>query len=771
MGMTQAEATPDIEQSRQASLGGRLFGLLRPLAFGLAMASTATLFLLLTGILQVELTERRITVIVVANAALALLLLCVVTADILRLVRARRRQQPGARLHSRLVLLFTLVAAVPVGLISVVASVTIERGLNPWFAGSLRELIVNSQTIATGYQQQLCQNVGREMRFLAEDVNRAKRLGLFESQPAFIPQLLTDRARALGFSHVTVLRKDGGVIHSAQRFIEGDPEAPAEADFQAAETPEPPCLISSTFVGALMKLQELPDGFMHVARPVDARAVAFGRVADLAVQQYQVLESTRENVQRAFLVMYALIALTLLLSVLWIGLVVANWLVEPMRRLIHATDQVAGGNLYVQVPVQDGGGDVAHLGRTFNNMTARIRTQQNNLIATNEVMDRRRRFTEAVLSGVTVGIIGTDGEGTINVANPAATDILMLQAENLVGHGLIEAVPEFGALVADAMALPGRQNAQRQIVIRRNGKERTLLVRATAEHEAATGQGLIVTLDDITDLMTAQRTSAWADVARRIAHEIKNPLTPIQLSAERIKRKYGRVITEDRDVFDQCTATIIRQVDDIRRMVDEFSSFARMPKPALQPEDIVETLRQALFMMRVAHPAVTFADNLPDYAVTARFDRRLIGQAVQNVLKNATEAIAGSPAIDGLSPRIDLHLTMSTDRVISIDIIDNGKGFPNENRQRLLEPYMTERQGGTGLGLAIVAKILEDHGGGIELLDSPAVAAGGRGACVRLSFPQSGPGEAEARTREPVLSAGAPAGVPQILETEAGVSS
>jgi two-component system nitrogen regulation sensor histidine kinase NtrY len=746
--MAKVDGRFDPTGATAPSLLARAAGTMRAFLFALAISATLVLFLVLTGLIEVQLDQRRVAALVIANAVLAGILLLVVIADVVRLVRARRRNLAGARTQTRLVLLFTMVAAVPTVLISVVASVTLERGLNPWFSGAVRDLVTSSQTIATGFQQQLCQNVGREMRLIANDVDRARTLGLFETQRTFVRELLTNRGQSLGFPYVAVVTREGAVIERADINAGDDPRPPRESDFAEADTPEPPCIITSRYVGALVRLPSIPGGYLYVARPVDPRALTFGQVADLAVEQYQVLDTNRSNVLRAFMVMYALISLTLLLSVIWIGLTVANRLVEPIRRLILATDQVAEGNLYVQVPVQEDSGDTAHLGRTFNNMTARIRAQQNRLMAASELIDQRRRFTEAVLSGVSVGVIGLDGEGVVNVANPAALAVLSREPEDFIGRRLSDLVPEFAELL-DESGHPGRANAQRQVAIRRSGIEKTLLVRATAEHQADTGQGLIVTLDDITDLMTAQRTSAWADVARRIAHEIKNPLTPIQLSAERIKRKYGRVITEDREVFDQCTATIIRQVDDIRRMVDEFSSFARMPKPAPQNEDIVETLRQALFLMRVAHPGVGFVDNLPDWPVIARFDRRLIGQAVQNVLKNATEAIAGSPPVAGLTPAINLFLTMGDDRVVHIDIIDNGKGFPVENRQRLLEPYMTDRAGGTGLGLAIVAKILEDHGGGIQLLDSPEVASGGRGARVRLSFPQNGPAEADPTSFHP----------------------
>jgi len=287
------------------------------------------------------------------------------------------------------------------------------------------------------------------------------------------------------------------------------------------------------------------------------------------------------------------------------------------------------------------------------------------------------------------------------------------------------------------------------VELHRDGKDMTLFVRVTSEQEQSEGRGFVITLDDISDLVTAQRTSAWADVARRIAHEIKNPLTPIQLSAERIKRKYGRLIVEDRDVFDQCTATIIRQVDDIRRMVDEFSSFARMPKPTLENENIVDVIRQTLFMMRVTHGSISFSDNLPTEPLAFRFDRRLVGQAIQNILKNATEGIAAAGERPDSAGAVRLELSLAPDGLVVIDVLDNGIGFPAENRQRLLEPYMTTRESGTGLGLAIVSKIFEDHGGTIQLLDNPA----GGGALVRMTLQSRVDGIDPAKTSATVPSA------------------
>jgi len=720
----------------------RTIGMLRVSAFVLAVASIAATFLLVTGLVDIPLTEERVAVLVIGTALVAAMLLIVVAFDVIRLFRQWRQGLAGARLHIRIVGLFTLIAAAPAILIAVVASVTLERGLSPWFSGALRELVTNSGTIAQGYQQQLCQNVGREMKLMAEDIENAKRTGLYDQNRSVFRTFLTTRAVTLGFPFAVMMRQDGTIVERAETRSTDEVLPPREQDFRDAATPEPPCLLTSRFVGALISLPSYDGQFLYVARRVDQQAIAFGQVAAIAVEQYRLLDQQRVNVQRAFAIMYAIITLMLLLSAIWIGLAFANRLVQPIRRLINATDAVSAGNLYVQVPTQRSEGDIGRLGQTFNTMIAEIRAQQNRLVSTSDALDRRRQFTEAVLAGVSVGVVGLSEAGVIAIANPVADRIL---GGALAGRALADIAPAVHALFEEAKASRSR-SLQRQVELSQRGRDMTLFVRVTSEQAVAGDRGYVITLDDITDLVAAQRTSAWADVARRIAHEIKNPLTPIQLSAERIKRKYGRVITEDRAIFDQCTDTIIRQVDDIRRMVDEFSSFARMPKPAPERDDLVDVLRRTLFMMRVAHPGIDFRDNLPDAPLFAKFDRRLIGQAVQNILKNATEGVAAYAASSpthaaDFKGLILLVLTEAPDDMLAIDVVDNGVGFPKENRQRLLEPYMTTRDGGTGLGLAIVAKIFEEHGGDVALLDSPT---GERGARVRMTLarnPAAPPGE------------------------------
>jgi two-component system nitrogen regulation sensor histidine kinase NtrY len=393
---------------------------------------------------------------------------------------------------------------------------------------------------------------------------------------------------------------------------------------------------------------------------------------------------------------------------------------------------VSTGNLYVQVPVRLAEGDLAHLGETFNKMTQELRTQRDDLMRASEQIDSRRRFTEAVLAGASAGVIGIDPDGAVSILNRSAEKLIACTEAETLGRPLAEVVPELVALFDEARTGLHRQ-VQGQITINRSGRERNLSVRVTTERSGESEHGYVITLDDITDLVTAQRSSAWADIARRIAHEIKNPLTPIQLSAERLRRKYGNAIKEDKAVFEQCTDTIVRQVDDIKRMVDEFSKFARMPKPVIAAEDVSETVRQVVFMMRVGHSDIDIELELAAEAMPARFDRRLISQALTNIVKNATEAIGVVPAAERGRGRIQVRTAREGDDVV-IDVIDNGTGLPRENRNRLLEPYVTTREKGTGLGLAIVGKILEEHGGKLELFDAPDVAEGGRGAWIRLRF-------------------------------------
>jgi len=728
--------TKSVSQQR---VGVRLSSFWRS-AFGIlvvafALTSALATFLVLANFVPVVPTRDVVISLFAVNGLLIGLLLMMVGVDAYRLLKARRAGLAGSALHARIVSLFAFVAAAPAVLVAIVGWLTLERGIDISFSGQIKELLQTSVEVAKAYQEFQCRAIGREVRLMAADIGQAR--PVFDKDQAVFREFMRSRSYFLGFFVAVMLKSDGSAIERIDNVAVPDLKLPKSEEFAAAEeSGDGICLLQadSNIFRALVKIPSFDSNYLLVARTIDPKALQFPQQAQLAVRYYDALADQKLGVQIAFATMYALISLILLLSAVWIGLSFANWLVAPIRRLIFATDQVASGNYDVRVPVTGNEGDLGHLGETFNKMAAELGHQTENLQTANALMDQRRRFTEAVLSGVSAGVIGLDGEGRVTVLNPSAEQLLGEISSSLKGQKLAEAIPAFAEFINREIVDRGRP-VQGQIEYNEGTRDRSLTVRVTSEQASDMQQGAIVTLDDITDLVTAQRTSAWADVARRIAHEIKNPLTPIQLSAERIRRKYGKVITTDREIFDQCTDTIIRQVDDIKRMVDEFSSFARMPKPLPEVEDVSSVIRQVLFLMRVAHPEINFLDEIPNGLPKASFDRRLISQALTNIVKNATESILAVPNIERGQGEILVSIDTTQSGILSIEITDNGKGFPTESRQRLLEPYMTTRVGGTGLGLAIVGKIFEDHGGGIELLDR---ADAGRGARVRLWFPIDG---------------------------------
>jgi two-component system, NtrC family, nitrogen regulation sensor histidine kinase NtrY len=485
-------------------------------------------------------------------------------------------------------------------------------------------------------------------------------------------------------------------------------------------------------LAAVVKLRGYDDTYLYGARILDPRVVAQLRATQESVGEFANLEARRLGIQIAFGLMFAIIALIVLLSSAWIGLDFANRLVAPIRRLIGAANVVSTGNLDIQVPVRRSEGDLARLGETFNKMTQELRTQHEDIVRARDLIDSRRRFTEAVLAGASAGVIGVNADGRISILNRSAERLTGRSEVEVLGLPLAQVAPEL-AEIFEAARSGNQRLVQRQLTVTRDGQERNYSVRVTSEQATEAEHGYVITIDDITELVLAQRSSAWADIARRIAHEIKNPLTPIQLSAERLRRKYSKTISDDPAVFEQCTETIVRQVDDIKRMVDEFSRFARMPKAVVADEDVADTVRQVVFLLRVAHPDIDLDVELESESMPARFDRRLISQALTNIIKNATEAIGAVPPAELGRGRIAVRAQRDGKDVV-IDVIDNGIGLPKENRARLLEPYVTTREKGTGLGLAIVGRILEEHGGRLELRDASEKTPGVRGAWMQLRF-------------------------------------
>ena len=708
------------------------FGIFAPTVVALSLVSALATFLILMGLTPIVPTHEVVIGLLAFNALAVAVLTTMVGREIWRIARARARGRAASRLHVRIVGLFAVVAVVPAILVAAVASLTLDRGLDRWFSIRTQEIVSNAVQVAQAYVREHALNIRGDVLAMGNDFTRLK--PMFDNDRERFRQILNAQAALRNLPGAVLIERDLKVVERAQ--VNTGREFLVPANIAIAEaTPEQPIIYlpsDADFVGAVVKLKDFNDLYLYVARPIDPRVIGYLKTTRETLADYQSLEERRFGVQVAFALMYAVITLIVLLSAVWVGINFSKWLVAPIRRLMSAADHVAMGNLDVQVPIYRAEGDLAILGETFNKMTAELSHQRADLLGARDQIDARRRFTEAVLSGVGAGVIGLDSEKRVTILNRSAERLLGVQEIDTLTRPLAEVVPETAALLLEAETAR-QQSVQGNITVTLDGRERIFAVRVTTEQSSEAEHGWVVTLDDITALISAQRTSAWADVARRIAHEIKNPLTPIQLSAERLKRKYGKVITQDRDVFDQCTDTIIRQVGDIGRMVDEFSSFARMPKPVVDSQDLAETLRQTVFLMRVGHPEVTFEAEVP-ISLPARFDRRLISQALTNILKNAAEAIEAVPAEQRGKGRIRVSAARSGDDLV-VDVIDNGTGLPQESRSRLLEPYVTTREKGTGLGLAIVGKIMEEHGGGIELSDAPE----GRGAWVRLKIRADGP--------------------------------
>ena len=724
--MTEAE-TKDAPQERPAGKG--LLNRLGPLAVVLALVSAMSSFFILSGLTPVAANDAVARFLFAADVLSLLLLVTIVVAEGWSLVASWRAGAAASRLHFRIVRAFSIAAAMPALVIAIVGTITIDRSISPGFMQDVRAFIFNTAEAARLFRQSQCRSLLQEAQLTAADLDRAK--PMYDADRTLFHEFFSSRAKYLGFTQAALMKENGERLDTAEFPPEGKTNppfiTPEAADFDDARKGDATCVVADegrTFV-ALRQISSFPGVYLYAGRPVDPFTMEFPQQAANLIAVYNGFEAQHRNIVIAFAAMFGVIAIVMLLSAIWLGLAFANRLVAPIRRLIAATDEVATGNLYVRVPIDNSEGDLSHLSETFNKMTSELRFQQNRLLAASKLIDERRVFTEAVLSGVPAAVVGVDPAGLVTVVNPSAEKLTIVAAEQgAIGRPVSDVLPEIAPILQDAAS--SHRGVQGQIAMMRAGRERILNVRVTSGASSDSGRSYVVTLDDITDLVTAQRTSAWADIAQRIAHEIKNPLTPIQLSAERLKRKYSKVITVDRDVFDQCTDTIVRQVDDIKRMVDEFSSFARMPKARPENDDLVQCVRQVVFLMRVGHPDIDIREHYDVERLPAMFDRRLISQALTNIIKNATEGVAAVEGANGPG-HIDVALAVA-DGMAAIDVIDNGKGFPVENRQRLLEPYVTTRSEGTGLGLPIVAKIMEDHGGGIELLDAPD----GPGAYVRL---------------------------------------
>ena len=705
------------------------------LAIVTALVSATVSFAILVGVTPITPDSTTTLALIGINAVFVLILVGLIVIEIQRIAMARKRGKAASRLHVRIVTMFALVAALPALLVAIVASITLDIGLDRWFQIRTAAIVNSSLSIAEAYVQENARNLQGTTLSMANDLEKNRTLyGLDRS--GFL-DFMGRQAQLRALAHAALISADGSFVMRAKTGADfAMPEPPAVAVQTAADGK--PVLIepkTRNIVGAIIKLHEIDGLYLYTIRLVDPEVIKARQIVTANTEEYRDLGANRRTTQIAFALLYLGLTLIVVLSAIWTGIAVADRIVRPIRQLIGAADEVATGNLDVSVPVRQSDGDVGAFSETFNNMLLELKSQRNEILAAKDVIDERRRFSEAVLSGVTAGVIGVDPYGRITIVNPSAEEMLRISSSESLGQNLSIMLPHVGR-VFEIGRKSGGTVYREQVTFYRTGAERTFNVQVTVEEsESEVGdKSYVVTIDDITDLVAAQRTSAWADIARRIAHEIKNPLTPIQLSAERIRRRYGKVITEDREVFDQCTETIIRQVGDIGRMVDEFSAFARMPKPEMKVIDVREPLREASFLVEVSRADIAFEREVTHGPFKGTFDSRLMAQAFGNVIKNAAEAIEVAERQTEKYGVIKLRARRDSNS-IRIDVIDNGKGLPRENRQRLLEPYMTTREKGTGLGLAIVKKIVEDHGGILELHDAPADFHDGRGAMISMILP------------------------------------
>jgi two-component system nitrogen regulation sensor histidine kinase NtrY len=707
-------------------------GLRRKIAIALAVAallSGIATYLSLTG--APPFGPRPIVVLALLNLDLVLLLV-LATLVVKRLVEIwaeRRRGLAGSRLQVRLVVLFSLIAVLPTIIVAVFSYLFFSFGIESWFSDKVRTAISESVEVADAYVKEHQQAIRADALGMANGLDQYA--ATLQINPQLLAPILTAQASMRGLTEAAVLDSKGNMVaRTAFVFALGFEEVSADA-LQRAKDGEVVIMTDDEEerVRALVSLGTFSGLYLYVGRFIEPKVLAHRRETQLAAAQYEQLEGKRAGLQITFSVIFIVVAMLFLAAAVSIGVNFAAQLADPISQLVGAAEKVGAGDLSARVPEGKKDDEMATLSRAFNRMTNQIQSQQQQLLEANNQLDERRRFTETVLTGVTAGVIGLDRRGRIHLPNRSASALLDVDLDNSHGLDLAEVVPEMADLIEGAQRRPDRL-AQSQVQIAVGNSTRTLLVRIAAEQDEAGVTGFVVTFDDITELLSAQRKAAWADIARRIAHEIKNPLTPIQLSAERLRRNYLKDIKKDPETFRICTDTIVRHVEDIGRMVDEFSSFARMPVPVLKPEDLTAIVERAVFLERTAHSEIAFKTDFVARPVTLRCDARLVGQALINIVKNAVEAIEGRLVESGPEPKgqISVFVEEGAGRVV-VTVEDNGKGLPKRGRDRLTEPYVTTRSKGTGLGLAIVKKIMEDHQG--ELLLEDAEPAGAR---VKLVF-------------------------------------
>ena len=694
---------------------------------------------LVLGPLDGSASPLTLRLVFLAALVYVLAVAALVARRIAAMIAARRARSAGSRLHLRLTGVFALIAFIPTALVAIFAGLTINVGLESWFSERVSSVVRASLSAAVAYQEDQRRDLAEDAEALAEFLNAPRIRSVFVDDGALRQLLGQGQSRVQrGLREAFVIDGTGEIRARGERSYLFDFERPSEEEIAAATGGETVIIedLETDEFRALVMLAAFPNRYLYVSRNVDGKILGLLDEAAETAKLYNELEAARGRLVFEFGLLYLGFAVILILAAIWLGLWFAERLSRPVGRLAGAAQRVGAGDLDVQVREEAGDDEIAMLGRLFNQMTRQLKGQRERLLATNQQIERRRRLFDSVLSSVTAGVIGLDTQGRVTFINRSAERILKIEGDRLSAP-LEKAVPEFGPLLRRLNA-SGRVSEQDEIRVSRGGIAESLLVRI-AKRRGVDGEeeGYVIAFDDVTDLVTAQRMAAWGDVARRIAHEIKNPLTPIQLSAGRIKRKFRVAAGDEADQLDQMTDVIVRQTDDLRRIVDEFSRFARMPEPERSRQDLAAAVRDVVTLQETteAHELIS---EIPKTPVYADVDKTMMGQALTNLIKNAGEAIEcvtenGSiPA--GYTPKV--HVSLDVDgQVARIAVSDNGIGLP-EDRSRLFEPYVSTRATGTGLGLSIVKKIIEEHGGSLVLTDAdPLDASGQIGARAEICLP------------------------------------
>ena len=690
-----------------------------------------------------DLSAGMVRGVILIDGIYLLLVISLVGYSIMRLFAARRAKSAGSRLHLRLSRVFAIVALIPTVLVAIFAVVTLSIGVEGWFSENVRNVVTSSLSAAEAYKNEQSNDLKTDLSFIAKKLSDYKKNNAFVSDSDVRIQLMNSQKLVRrGLKEAYIIDGNANLRSRGDLSYLFGYEKPSLKNMEFAENFEILVIedwANNEFRG-LLRLKAYIDKYLYISKSVDGNILNLLDKTVASAETYNQMESQRERILWYYGLLYLGFATFVILSSIWLGMQFAERLSKPVGRLAGAAQRVGAGDFDVKVIEEAGDDEIAMLSRVFNRMTKQVKRQRDDLITANDITERRRRLFDSVLSNVTAGVIGLSSNGNIGFINSAAEKLLNLDVNNDEGKNIQLAVPEFVNLYENIQK-SDNETQQQEIRLTRTGSMETLLVRISARiSKDNIIEGYVVSFDDVTDLVSAQRLAAWADVARRIAHEIKNPLTPIQLSAERLRRKFGPMVGEEEASLIQYCDVIIRQTNDLRKIVDEFSKFARMPEPNKRQINLTKLLVDVILLFEVSKSKIkiTFINELGN--VNAFVDETMINQAITNLIKNAGEAIVSKISTsfsESFKPEIRVYLS-SFGSGIEISIQDNGIGFPNKHRSRLFEPYVTSRENGTGLGLSIVKKIIEEHNGTLELLDADRFSSDKHfGAKLRIKLPQS----------------------------------